>query len=550
MSVCYRGGGSLSRYSFFRRTNSGISYKFPASPPSVADNQAWLEHLYQMEHSPSHFDDVSSSRSNAFTEFINFSSEFPYQVTSIPPDSKYINVKASLNNFTNVNYLHNSKNKLQQGGFVDTRIIKCSSGQGGNGVVSFYRDAGRAIGPPDGGDGGDGGSIYVQAVEGMNSLAKLKSSYLASEGSDGAGDQLHGARGRDILIKVPVGTVIRWCLDPGVVRALLRERTPEEKELPLKSFLQSCQKEIQCVGKRKFDKVPEHIQLFRSSYKPGEGWLFKGKPDEYHNGKDWFKDLNRKVKAYDYSLGKSELNNDRFPIFGIDLDKPMNKPLCLLKGGKGGLGNMHFLTQVIRNPRFAKSGRDGLSEYFLFELKTIADLGLVGLPNAGKSTILNRISNSKPRIGHWKFTTLFPTVGTISLGIDKPSFTVADIPGIIEGASQDKGMGLEFIRHIERSTGWVMVISLEEDEPLNQLHTLINELGGPEKIKKKNILVVCNKADIAANDPNSIQKYLNIKEYCDSKGWDSIPISALNNENIDELIFKMSECAKRPNPQS
>lgn len=251
------------------------------------------------------------------------------------------------------------------------------------------------------------------------------------------------------------------------------------------------------------------------------------------------------MEAYDHSLEQSELFNDQFPLAGLDLNQPMTKPVCLLKGGQGGLGNMHFLTNLIRNPRFSKPGRNGLEQHFLFELKSIADLGLIGLPNAGKSTILNKISNAKPKIGHWQFTTLSPTIGTVSLGFGQDVFTVADIPGIIQGASLDKGMGLEFLRHIERSNGWVFVLDLSNKNPLNDLQLLIEEVGTLEKVKTKNILIVCNKVDIDAEKSESFAKYLQVEKFSKSQGWDCVPISALREENIDVLKKKMFKCARQ-----
>lgn len=436
----------------------------------------------------------------------------------------------------------NHQRHAQAKKFVDVRVLKCRSGSGGNGAVSFFRDAGRSIGPPDGGDGGDGGGVYVQAVEGLNSLAKLKTSYIAGDGESGASRQLDGARGKDILISVPAGTIVKWCMNPAVVRGIVEKGLREEKGA-LRGLLEKLKVNLQCAGRFEMDQKPTHIQLFRDSYEPGLGWHFKGKDEQYHREKDWFQDLNEKVKSYDIETTEGELSADRFPLYGIDLDKPSPRPICLVKGGKGGLGNMHFLTNIIRNPRFAKVGRSGLEQFFMFELKSLADLGLVGLPNAGKSTILNRISNARPRIGHWEFTTTHPSVGTVNMGIEGQSFTVADIPGIIEGASQDKGMGLEFLRHIQRSKGWVIIVGLDKADPLSDLNLLIAELGGVQEVARKNVLVVCNKADLDPENPASLQKYLNIKSFCDRHKWDTLPLSALKGDNIDILIHKMAQCA-------
>lgn len=520
----------------------------PDNAPGVADNEEWLQQLNKTSFSKKKLREkvdqqIQNSKGN---NELSGPKHFPHRIVSKPPESPYIHVSAPLSNFTSMNYLaQNTHRHAQAKSFVDLRIIKCRSGKGGDGVVSFFRDAGRAIGPPDGGDGGDGGSVYVRTAEGINTLTKLRTTYIAEDGHNGASDQLDGARGKDTLITVPVGTVVKWCMDPKVVREYIQQKQQERGGGPLREMLNNSMVDLQCLGRFEMDQKPTHIQLFRENCEPGEDWLFKGKTRDFHLEKDWFQELNEKVKVYDHELTDAELESDRFPLFGIDLDKPTEKPINILKGGKGGLGNMHFLTNLIRNPRFAKSGRNGLEQFFMFELKSLADLGLVGLPNAGKSTILNRISNAKPRIGHWEFTTLHPTIGTISLGIDKPSFTVADIPGIIKDASKDKGMGLEFLRHIERSKGLVFVISLENKEPLNDLQTLIDELGGMDKVVEKNVLVVCNKADIDCQKPSSVSKFLKIQEHCSQFGWDIIPISALRGENIDILLEKMAKCANK-----
>ncbi|SCW03876.1 LAFE_0H00980g1_1 [Lachancea fermentati] len=522
----------------------------PDNAPRASDNEEWLSRLSGSEHigdrtnsnKLKHGIDLKESNSSSLS---NSPARLNHEIKiiSTPPDTSYIHVKSPLSNFTSMSYLQSKKHRQTQlNGFVDIRMIKCRSGSGGNGVVSFFRDAGRAIGPPDGGDGGDGGSVYVQAVEGMNSLAKLRTTYIASDGENGASDQLDGARGKDVLISVPVGTIVKWCLEPKVVRQYV-DKMQQENSASLRQLLNEIMVSLQCTGRFAMDQKPSHIQLFRDSYEDGEGWLFKGKDREYHMQKEWFQELREKVKSYDYDLTETELQADRFPIFGIDLNTSTQKPICILKGGKGGLGNMHFLTNLIRNPRFAKCGRRGLEQYFMFELKSLADLGLVGLPNAGKSTILNQISNARPRIGHWQFTTTHPSIGTISLGINKPSFTVADIPGLIRGASLDKGMGIEFLRHIERSNGWVLVLSLENMHPEADLQILIEELGGIKRLQTKKILVVCNKADIDVENPNSKRKYDTIKSFCDTQGWDVVPISALKGENIDLLLEKMAKCA-------
>lgn len=415
--------------------------------------------------------------------------------------------------------------KIENKTFVDLRLLRLTTGAGGNGCVAFFRDAMTAYGPPDGGDGGPGGNIYINVVEkNLSSLHTLSRSYEARTGTHGKGSQLDGKRGDDVVIEIPVGTTIRWIPDPFVLKKYLSHRE---------------NKQIEDI---KLDLVADddQIQLFRNSYEPGEGWIFKFRDEDYHRDKDYFNELNEKVKIYDQETINEELNFDKFPIVGLDCTAPTKRPKLLLKGGKGGLGNMHFLTKDVRNPRFATRGRLGLTEYFLLELKLIADLGLVGLPNAGKSTLLRAISKARPRVGHWEFTTLQPTVGTIETSIDKEPFTVADIPGIIKGAKDNKGMGLDFLRHIERTGGLVFVISLESENPISDLEVLLNEVGD-KRMKDKKILIVATKADLNENGDN----FQNLKKYTSERDWKIVPVCAIKNQNIETCIKLMSETATK-----
>ncbi|CCF58379.1 hypothetical protein KAFR_0E02260 [Kazachstania africana CBS 2517] len=513
------------------------SSSFPDNAPTLLKNEQWLESFDRKI-------GYNERELELSYESVPMGAKFPVKINSIPSKGRYIEIESPLSYFTSTSYFRKfNKHSRTQGNFVDSRIVRCKSGSGGSGCISFARDANHRIGPPDGGDGGRGGDVYVKAVEGMNSLAKLKSSYIAGDGGSGAARQLDGAAGKDILIKVPIGTTIRWSLDPDDVRQRIEKDMQADKNKSLKDILNSRMIDLKCVGKYYQDVDTYFMQLFRNTRPLMDSWIFKHKTREYHEDKAWFKQLNQNMIGYDKSLHYNELRNDKFPLFGIDLKETTKTPICLLHGGEGGLGNMHFLTSMIRNPRFARVGRYGLHSHFLFELKSIADLGLIGLPNAGKSTILNKISNARPRIGDWKFTTLIPTLGTISRGITKSSFTVADIPGIIEDAHLDKGMGLEFLKHIERSRGWVFVLSLEDNAPLNDLMLLIKEVGGMDEVMKRNVLVVCNKADIGRDSPQYMGKYLDILNFCRTQSWDCLPISALKGANIDLLVDKMARCA-------
>ncbi|WLF78984.1 GTPase of the mitochondrial inner membrane that associates with the large ribosomal subunit [Lodderomyces elongisporus] len=427
--------------------------------------------------------------------------------------------------------------KIEHKKFIDLKIIKCSTGAGGNGCVAFFRDNLTTSGPADGGDGGSGGNVYVKVVDsGHNSLHYIQRAYVAKNGTPGKGSQLDGKNGEDVVIEVPVGTVIRWIPDPMEFKKHVTRKEGDE--------LEDVYMEMELAHENYggyFDDF-NRVQLSRDSYKPGDGWIVKEHDREYYEAKDYFQELNKKVSKYEKEIEHEERMQDQFPLFGLDCDQVTQKPILLLRGGRGGLGNMHFITPNIRNPRFCKIGRAGITAHFLLELKLIADLGLVGLPNAGKSSLLRAISRAKQRVGDWEFTTLQPTIGVIQHRIDSEPFTVADIPGIIKGASENKGMGLDFLRHIERSGGLVFVVSLESADPTQDLKTLIDEVG-PLRMKEKKVLVVATKADLSENGESFsvLRSYLNENR----PEWKIVPVCAPNGENIERCLDLMSEVAKK-----
>lgn len=404
-----------------------------------------------------------------------------------------------------------------QGTFRDIAVIKLRSGDGGDGKISFLREAGRAVGPPDGGDGGEGGRVYVQPQKNISGLEHLRHIYKAENGRPGGSTQLSGKNGSNVVLQVPVGTSIYW--------------SPPFDELKAGNFttMVDIVHNIS-IGNSSLDAC---IQLYRNKTK-GD-WLFKEKDEDHWRAQPAFKKLSARVRELDDITRRTERERDIFPFQGLDLTDPSD-PIELLGGGFGGLGNMHFQTSDLRSPRFSRRGRPGIEQTFVFELKLLADVGLVGLPNAGKSTLLRAISAARPRVGHWEFTTLAPSIGTISMGLGSPQFTVADIPGIIEGASNDKGLGLGFLRHIERSNGIAFVVALDRPDPLRDLEILMNELGS--RLQGKKCLVIATKADV----PEAKNAYGALKSGL-PEGYGIIPCSSHESGNIDTVIRNLGVVA-------
>ncbi|MDD0852599.1 GTPase ObgE [Halobacteriovorax sp. GB3] len=320
--------------------------------------------------------------------------------------------------------------------FIDEVKITISSGRGGDGCVGFRREKHVPLGGPDGGDGGDGGNIYFQADEGINTLMNFRGRriYQAGHGENGKGSQMHGRYGDDLILKVPVGTIIRN-QDTGEILADLTEN--EQK-------------------------------------------------------------------------------------------------IILAEGGRGGLGNMNFKTSTNQAPRYAQEGQPGTSLEIELELRLIADIALIGLPNAGKSTLISRVSAAKPKIADYPFTTLEPNLGVVSLG--EESFVVADIPGLIEDASEGKGLGIKFLKHIERTKAFVHLVDvswcLDEFEAFEQYVIVRQELEkyNSDLLNKREIVCLTK---IDAMTEEEIEKFQTFfEEQLDRK---VLPISSPSGRNIDIL---------------
>ncbi|MBA7606900.1 GTPase Obg [subsurface metagenome] len=313
--------------------------------------------------------------------------------------------------------------------FVDEVTIRVAAGSGGSGCVSFRREKFVPRGGPDGGDGGDGGSIYLVGNLHLATLADLAYhvSYRAGKGGNGKGKNMHGAKGKDAEIKVPLGT-----------------------------------------------------------------------------------------DAYDEDSGE---------LLGSVLED--SQRLLVARGGRGGRGNARFATPIHQAPREHEEGKPGEHRKLKLVLRLLADVGIIGLPNAGKSTLLKALTHAEPKIASYPFTTLSPNLGV--LRDEWLSFTLSDIPGIIQGAAEGKGLGLRFLRHIERTRLLVFVLAADED-PANAYQTLLAELASynPDLLERKRIVVV-NKMDLVSKK----------SRIAGEKGI--LYISALKGDGIEGLKKRLTE---------
>ncbi|KAF9586304.1 GTPase of the mitochondrial inner membrane that associates with the large ribosomal subunit [Lunasporangiospora selenospora] len=315
--------------------------------------------------------------------------------------------------------------------FVDFCRIKVAGGQGGDGCVSFHREKFVAFGQPNGGNGGRGGNVFFEVSSNETSLQHIPHTAAAVRGVHGKGSLMHGHAGKDLVIKVPVGTIIREVPSPEREKDVDDENAEYANALQL-GELEAKDKEMS----KRWVLYPRLVNSFTA--------LPEGSVNYFEEAQAWLAE------------------EDRI--------------LLVARGGGGGYGNPHFLTTNNRAPKYATRGREGQTRWLTLELKTIADAGLVGVPNAGKSTFLQAVSNAHPEIAPYPFTTLNPFIGTVDYG-DSYQLKVADIPGLIRGAQRNVGLGHSFLRHVERSKVLVYVIDIAAEFNFrSRLSDLVNPI--------------------------------------------------------------------------
>ena len=324
-----------------------------------------------------------------------------------------------------------------QTNFIDIATIWLHAGKGGDGAVSFHREKFVAAGGPDGGDGGRGGDIIFVVDDHLSTLMdfRYKRKYTAPEGGKGGASLCHGKNAENLVIKVPLGTVIKDA-ESGLVIADLSDHTP----------------------------------------------------------------------------------------------------VTIAKGGRGGYGNAHFATPTRQIPKFAKPGMPGEDIQVTLELKLIADVGLIGFPNVGKSTLISTISAAKPKIANYHFTTLVPTLGVVSVG-EGASFVCADIPGLIEGASEGIGLGHDFLRHVERCRLLLHVVDVSGSEgrdPVEDFEAINAELEqyNPELASRPQ-LVAANKCDLLEPGSDNLER---LRAHVEAKGCRFFELSAASTVGTRELM--------------
>jgi GTPase len=318
--------------------------------------------------------------------------------------------------------------------FIDNATIRVKAGDGGNGCVAFRREKFVPKGGPSGGDGGAGGSVFIVASRRLNTLYHLQfhREWRAGRGQHGMGSNCSGYAGEDVVIELPIGSVVR-----------------------------------------------------------------------------------------DHATGEliADLTED-------------GQRVAIAKGGRGGLGNQHFATATRQAPRFAQPGEAGEEHQLDIELKLIADVGVIGLPNAGKSTLISVISAAKPKIADYPFTTLVPNLGVVKADDDE-TFVVADIPGLIEGAHEGHGLGDQFLRHVERCSVLVHLVDLSANEhPQQDAETIAHELELYSASLAEKPRVICGSKLDSAIDGNSKR----LRAYAKKHRFEYREISAVTGDGVQELV--------------
>lgn len=349
--------------------------------------------------------------------------------------------------------------------FVDEIKIYARAGHGGKGCIAFQREKYRPKGGPSGGNGGRGGNVILEADHDLNNLIAqyYQPRLIAHDGQGGLGKGMDGHAGKDLLIKVPCGTMV-W-------------RLPSEEGTIVEGDGGPAN------GKPRLIASSSQRPMIRS----------------VESGQAWEMDLARERDAGSGTEGDKPLGE-----LAADLtDNGQRFILC--QGGRGGLGNRNFATATHQTPRFAQPGEPGGEGNYRFELRTMAEIGLVGYPNAGKSTLLTAISRARPKVAPYPFTTLHPQIGIVEYA-DFCRLTVCDVPGLIEGAHRNVGLGFKFLRHIERCKILVLLLDMAGTDgraPWDDFKSLLRELElyDPALLQKPR-MVVANKIDESAAAEN------------------------------------------------
>lgn len=384
--------------------------------------------------------------------------------------------------------------------FIDEIKIFAQAGHGGKGCVAFHREAYITKGGPSGGNGGRGGSVILQADHDLNNLIAqyYVPRLIAPGGESGMGKGMDGHAGKDLIIKVPCGTLV-WQLVSATPPPLMEEDEDEEDG------------DSEEAGKNPlFSTGTSQRPVLRASAG------IRGMEVDLSQDAEDAKPAARSPKG--------ELVAD------LTQD---GQQFVLCKGGRGGLGNRNFATAARQTPRFAQPGESGTEGDFLLELRIVAEVGLVGYPNAGKSTLLTAISKARPKVAAYPFTTLTPQIGIVEYA-DWKRLTVCDVPGLIEGAHQNVGLGHKFLRHIQRCKILVLLLDMagtDNRKPWDDYKQLLSELElyDPALLEKPR-MVVANKMDEAAAEENMKQFKKKIKKV------KLLPISAAFDQGMDAFL--------------
>lgn len=389
--------------------------------------------------------------------------------------------------------------------FIDEVKIFARAGHGGKGAVAFHREAYITKGGPSGGNGGDGGDVILEASHDLNNLIQqfFQPRLIAEVGEGGKGKGMDGLAGRDLIIKVPCGTLV-WQMPSTTPPLVVPEVTPlnDDGSDPLPPSRRAMRRTMRSAASGR--------PVFRIGAQALELDMEK-QPDPSASR------ILRAPKRGELVCDLTD-NGQRY---------------VLSKGGRGGLGNRNFATSVRQTPRFAQPGEAGTEGDFIFELRMMADVGILGYPNAGKSTLLAAISKARPKIAAYPFTTLTPQVGIVEY-LDHQRLTLCDVPGLIAGAHENVGLGHKFLRHIARCRAIVILLDIagtDGREPWEDYRSLLEELAlyDPALLEKQR-LVVANKMD----EPNAEANLKTFKRKV--KKTPILPISAAFDEGLPAFL--------------